>query len=98
MENIDLRRMLEMDEEEKRHMHFVLHQVLDEKFAKISTPVTTKYTSKMKPVCGHGSNNGYGPYEEDDACAFCKHLQYSHHMPVGKSGWIESSTSWPSLS
>ena len=65
--------------------------MLEEKVAESSTPMTTKDTSKMKPICGNGSNNGYGPYEEDDACTFFNHLQNSHHMPVGKSGWLESS-------
>ena len=57
MENIELRRMLEIFEEEKRHVHFVLQQVLDEKFAESSTPEPTRETSKMMTVCGHGSNS-----------------------------------------
>lgn len=66
--------------------------MLEEQVAKSSTPVPARETSRMKSICGHGSNNGYGPYEEDDACEFCKHLQEAHHdMPVDKSGWIESS-------
>lgn len=30
MENIEFRRMLEIAKKEKRHMHFVLQQLLDE--------------------------------------------------------------------
>ena len=33
MENIELRRMLDIAEEEKRHMRFLMQQVLDEKVA-----------------------------------------------------------------
>lgn len=70
MENIELRRMLEIAKEEKRHVHFVLQQVLDEKFAENSTPAPAKENSKMKPVCAHDSNSGFGPYVEDDKCEF----------------------------
>lgn len=27
---------------------------------------------------------------EDDACEFCKHIKEAHHMPVDKSGWLDS--------
>ena len=94
--NIELRRMLEIAEEVKRHMHFVLQKVLDEQVVEISTPIPAREGSRMRPVCGNGSNSGFGPYVEDIAYAFCKHLQEAHHMPVNKSGWLESSTSWPS--
>ena len=69
-------------------MPLQLQQVLEEKVVGSSTPVTTKETSKVKPICEHGSNKCYGQYEESDACEFCKHLQDSHHMLVGKSGWL----------
>ena len=59
--------MLEMVEEEKRHMKFVLKQVLDEKVAESSTATPIRKTYNMKPVCGHNSNSGFGPYVEDDA-------------------------------
>ncbi len=98
MENIELRRMLEIAEEEKGHICFVLHQGLDEQVAESSTPTPTRESFRMRPVCGHGSNSGFGPYVEDVACDFCKHLQEAHHMSVDKSGWLDSSTSWPSLS
>ena len=62
MEKIELRRILEMDEEEKRQMCLQLQHVLEEQVDESSTPMATKDTSKMKPICGHGSNNGYGPY------------------------------------
>jgi len=79
-------------------MRFVLRQVLDEQVAESSTLVPARETSSMRPICGHGSNSRFGPYVEDVACAFCKHLQEAHHMPVDKSGWLESSTSWLSSS
>lgn len=78
-------------------MHFVLQQVLDEKVVESATLAPTKETSKMKPVCAHGSNSVFGPYVEDDACEFCKHLQEAHPMEVDKIGWLDSSTSWLSL-
>ena len=63
-------------------MCFVLQQVLDEQVARSSTHAPAKETCKMSLVCCHGSNNGFGPYVEDVACTFCKHLQEAHHMPV----------------
>lgn len=72
--------------------------MLDEQVTESSSHVLASETSKMKLVCGHGSNSGFGPYVEDVACEFCKHLQESHHMLVDKSGWLESSTSWSSSS
>ena len=57
MENIELRRMLEMVEEENMHMCLHLQHVLEEQVAEIFTPVTAKDTSKMKPICGHGSHS-----------------------------------------
>ena len=82
-----------MVEYEKRHMRLQLQHVLEEQVAEIYTLVPTRETSKMKPTYGHHSNSGYGPYEEDDACAFCKHLQEAHHMLVDKSGWLEHTMS-----
>lgn len=70
MENIELRRMLEMVEEEKRNMRFQLHHVLKEQVTKSSTLLIAKDTSRRKPIRGHGLKSGYGPYGEDDACAF----------------------------
>jgi len=64
-----------MTKEEKRHMHLQLQHVLEEQVVESSTPVIAKDTSKMKPICGHGSHISYGPYGENDACAFCNHLQ-----------------------
>ena len=63
MENMELRRLLEKVEEQKRHMCFLMQQFLDEKIAESSTPVPTKETSKGKQVCGHGANG-------DVACDF----------------------------
>ena len=71
MENVELRRMLEIVEEEKRHMRLQLQQVLEEKIDESSTPLIAKDISEVKPICGYGSNRGYGPYVENDACAFC---------------------------
>ena len=79
-------------------MNFVLLQVLNEKFAESVTPAAAKETSKMKLIRPHGSNSGFGPYVEDDACDFFKHLQYEHPMAVDKSRWLNLSTSWLSLS
>jgi len=79
-------------------MLFFLQKVLDEQVAEISNLVLARETSRLKPVCGHGSKNGFGPYVEDVACAFFKHLQEAHHIPVDKSGWLQSSISWPSSS
>ena len=45
MENIELRRMLEIVEEEKRHMRLQLQQVLEEQVGESSTPVTVNDTS-----------------------------------------------------
>ena len=80
-----------MVEEEKRHICHQLQHVLEEQVVESSTLVTAKETSKEKPICGHGSNSGYGTYEENDVWDFCKHLQGSHHILVGNSGWLESS-------
>ena len=93
---LELRRMLDIVEEEKRHMRFQMQQVLDEKVVESSTTAPTRETSKMKPVCDHGSNSGFGENMKIDACQFSKHLQETHHMPEDKSGWLESSSSWPS--
>ncbi len=46
MENIELIWVLEIVEEEKRHMHFVLQQFLDEKVTEIFTPTPTRETSE----------------------------------------------------
>lgn len=72
-------------------MQLQFQHVLEEQVVESSTPVLARETSRMKLVCGHGSNNGYGPYKEDDACNFCKHIQEAHHILVDKSGWLESS-------
>lgn len=98
MENIELRRMLEIFEEGKRHMCLQLKHVLEEQVGESSTLVTEKETSKVKPICGYVSNIVYGPYEENYACAFFQHLQDSDHMHVCKSGWLESSANSSSSS
>jgi len=51
----------------------------------------------MKLVCGHGQYTGDGSYNENDACNFCHHLTYSPHMPFGKSGRLEISSTSSSM-
>lgn len=66
MESVELRRLLEVVEEEKRHMCLQLQHVLEEQ-VESSTPKSAKNSSKAKPICGHGPNIGHGPYVENDA-------------------------------
>lgn len=61
MENVLLRRSLEIDEEEKRKMHLQFQYVLEEQIGESSIPEVANNSSKMKPICGHGPNTGYGP-------------------------------------
>lgn len=60
--------------------------MLKEKVGESSVLKGANNSSKMKPICGHGSNTRYRPYVENDGCDFCKHLKDSPYMLVGRSG------------
>lgn len=93
-----MRRLLEVVKEEKRKMHLQLQHLLEEEIGESFIPEASNNPSKMKPICGHGPNIGYGPYVENDVCEFFQHLKDSSYVSVGKSGWLESSSTSPSIS
>jgi len=86
MENVELRRLLEFAEKEKRFMHLQLQHVFEEPVSESSTLEATNNSFKMKPNCGHGLNTCYGSYVENDALEFSQHIKEYNYVPIGKSG------------
>ncbi|GLJ40505.1 hypothetical protein SUGI_0835210 [Cryptomeria japonica] len=91
-ENVELRRLLEIAENEKQKLRLLLENALVEKTRECSTIGETR-SPKNKRACGHGKWTNYGSCHEDtNVCAFCQQLEDSSYVPGNQGGFLEASS------
>jgi hypothetical protein len=86
-ENVELRRLLQESEEEKRKLRLQL-QAMEEQVGECSTTEATK-----SPSCGHGRYTSYGSCHDDvDSCTYCQMIEDALQTPGNQGGFLEASS------
>jgi hypothetical protein len=91
-ENIELRRLLQESEEEKRKLRLQL-QAMEEQVGECSTTGEAESPSKTRPTCGHGRYTSYGSCHENvDTCTYCQIIEDALQTPGNQGGFLEASS------
>jgi hypothetical protein len=93
-ENVELRRLLQVAEDEKQKLRLMLEKTVEEKIGEWSTTKEEKITSKIRPICGHERYINYGSCNENmDVCTFFQVLEDTSYAPGNQGGFLEASSS-----
>jgi hypothetical protein len=75
-ENAELRRILQVAEDEKNKLRLMLEKTVEEQVGECSTTEEAKSPSKIRPTCGHDMYISYGScHESVDGCTYCQIIE-----------------------